>query len=255
MKKNHILIFISCSVLFMPSCKIMYTPNMQNVPLLKEKNEVRATVGFSDYQAAYALTNNIGIMVNGQYKKPTWTLTSGSTEYKYESKKTLIEGGAGYFKPLGKNGIFETYAGGGMGSVTFDRSYSDTTGGPSTSFDKYSAKTTRYFIQPSIGLSIENLDFAFSTRFVSLKFSNIDTAGYTPNGLFEQDLSDLDKTTYMFIEPALILRLGWKYVKFHFQALLSLPLNSEPINFVPFSVNFGIHINIAPRYKNGTQPN
>ena len=221
---------------------------MQNVPLFKEKNEVRATLGISNYQAAYAVTDHVGIMINGQYKKPTWSLTTGGTKYQYESKKTLIEGGAGYFSPIDKSGIVEIYAGGGIGNVSFDRSFSDTLGGPSTSYNKYSARTTRLFVQPSFGFSTDIIDIAISARFVGLKFSNIDTSGYSPAVLEENDLSQLDKPFYMFLEPAITFRVGWEYVKFHMQAMLSYKLNEESINAYPFMMNIGLNINIAKRY-------
>lgn len=222
---------------------------MQNVPLFKEKNEIRATVSVSNYQAAYSVSDHIGLMVNAQYKKPEWSLTVGNTKFNYESKKTLIEGGAGFFSPFGKSGMFEVYGGAGAGSVSFDRSFSDTSGGPSTVFNRYYAKTTRFFVQPSVGLSHDNVDLAFSTRFVGLQFSDIDTSGYTQFFLIENDLSELGKPFYMFLEPAVTLRAGWKYVKFHLQCLLSAKLNSEPLNYIPFSFNMGMHINIAPRHK------
>ena len=188
MKKLHIIIFILSYVLLTQSCKIMYTPNMQNVPLFKEKNELQATISTNNYQTAYAVSDHIGIMVNGQYKKPTWSLTSGNTKYNYESKKTLIEGGVGYFSSVKKLGVFEIYGGGGVGNVSFNRSYSDTTGGPSTSYNRYSAKTKCFFVQPSIGLRVDNVDLAFSMRLVGLKFSNIDTSGYKKAVLVENDL-------------------------------------------------------------------
>lgn len=249
MKKSILICCAAASALFFQSCKIMYTPNMQNVPLMQEKNEVKATVGPSDLQAAYAVTENVGVMLNGQYKKPTWTWTAGNTAYKYESRKTLVEAGAGYSMKLGASGIFETYGGAGIGKVTYNRSYSDTSGGPTTTTDRYTASTTRFFIQPSVGVTNENVDFAFSTRIVGLKFSNIDTAGYTQDILLEEDLSNLNKPLYTFFEPALTLRVGYKYVKFHLQAIYSIKLNQDRLNYLPFSINFGAHINIAPRFK------
>jgi len=214
----------------------------------RKKNELRATLAVNNYQAAYAVTDHIGVMLNGQYKFPSWSSTEDNIEYNYKSKKMLIEGGAGYFMPLEKLGVLEVYGGGGFGKLTFNDSYSDTTGGSSTTYDRYSANTIRFFIQPSIGISSNDLDLAFSTRIVGLKFMNIDTSGYTQTDLIENDISQLNKPLYMFLEPAITLRFGWKYVKFHVQAIASAKLNSEPLNYSPFSVNMGVHIDIAPRY-------
>lgn len=247
MMKRPLIVIAAIAVLAMQSCKIMYTPNMQNVPLFQEKNEVRGTVGISDFQGAYAITDHVGVMLNGQYKSPSWTIQTGSRDYKYESKKYLVEGGSGYFMGLGESGVFEIWGGGGAGKVTFDRSYADSTSTKMT--DQYSAKTARFFIQPGIGLTTKTVDFAFSLRYVGLKFSNIDTVGYTQDVLLEEDLSNLDKTMYSFFEPAVTLRAGKEYVKFHLQAIWSLKLNEDRLNYIPFTINFGAHINIAPRYK------
>lgn len=249
MKNISIPVFFVLVFLMMQSCKIMYTPNMQNVPQMKEKNEVRATVGFSDAQAAYAVTDKIAIMANAQYKKPSWTVTSGSMEYKYESKKNLIELGGGYYKKVDDYFTFEAYGGAGYGWLNYNRSYADTSGGQATVYNKFKANATRFFLQPSIGVSTDFADFAISTRFVGLKFRNIDTSGYRQDELLEEDLSGLDKPFYSFFEPAMTLRLGAKYVKFHIQAIYSLKLNEEKLNYMPFTVNFGVHLNIAQRFK------
>ncbi len=44
----------------------MYVPNMHNVPLLKEKNELVVNLSTTNYQSAYAITDNIALMTNGQ---------------------------------------------------------------------------------------------------------------------------------------------------------------------------------------------
>jgi len=248
------LIFISSYLLFIQSCKVMYTPNMQNVPLFKEKKELRATVGFNDAQLAYAITDNIGIMANLQHKKPTWTSTTTTNgiqgaEFNYESEKNLIEAGIGYFKIIEESLVFEVYAGGAVGNIMFKRNYSQAPGAPSTLVDKYSANTSRFFIQPTIGYTDEHLDVALSTRFVALKFSGINTYGFTPNYFLEENRSGLEESFYTFFEPALTSRVGWKYVKLHLQAFLSLQLNNKALNYNPFGFNVGIHINIAQRHK------
>jgi hypothetical protein len=247
MFKRPFIVLAAITMLAFQSCKIMYTPNMQNVPLFQERNEIRATIGVSDFQGAYAITNHMGVMLNGQYKNPKWKLTTGNREYNYKSNKSLVEAGTGYFMGLGESGVFEVWGGGGVGKVTFDRSYSDSNS--TTMTDQYSANTSRFFIQPSIGLTTKNFDFAFSMRFAGLKFSNIDTTGYTPDGLLIEDLSNLDKPLYSFFEPAITLRAGKEYVKFHLQAIWSIKMNEDRLNYIPFTVNFGAHINIAPRFK------
>ena len=64
-----ILFTTSTLILLIQGCALMYFPNMQNVPLLKDKHELKSTIGISNYQVAYSITQHIGIMLNGQYEK------------------------------------------------------------------------------------------------------------------------------------------------------------------------------------------
>jgi hypothetical protein len=247
MKNLRFPIFIICYLLLSQSCtRIVYVPNMQNVPLLQEKNEVRATLGVSNFQGAYAVTNNIGVMINGQFRNGGGGPESSFQWFQELAKTKSIEGGVGYFKPFNGIGVFEIYGGGGIGSISFDE-YENY-------LDKYSAATSRFFIQPSVGISNKYLDIAFSLRFVSLKFYNADTSEYVYgsssfNNEENVDLNELDKHDYTFIEPALTCRFGWKYVKFHLQAVFPNQLNNAPINYNKSSLFAGVHFNIAQRNK------
>lgn len=243
--KNFVIIFsLGCVGLIFQACEVYYVPNTQNVPLFKERNELRATISGQNYQAAYSLTDHIGIMLNGQYINRKWDINEDSVKSNFISEKFLIEGGMGYFNKIGNNGVFETYAGGGEGYATFNRIT------PSKRMEM-SADFSRFFIQPSIGYSEDVVDVAFSLRYVGLKFFNIDTTGYTPSLLSNYNLiiPNLHNTWYNFLEPALTIRVGYKYAKFHMQFLYSQKLNNEPLNYVPFRINLGLHINIAQRFK------
>ena len=249
MKRFYLFAVLAAS-LALPSCKIMYMPNAQNVPLMKEKGEIRANVGVSNYQGSYALTENIGLMLNGQYRNSTFTGESGSYNYEYSSSRWLVEGGGGYFKPLGEDGVVEAYGGLGYGGVTFDRSSQDSSGGTQVnSTDRYNANMIKLFIQPAIGVTSEYADFAFSMRFVGAKFSSIDTIGYTEQDLINEQISGVEKPFFAFIEPAITVRGGWKYVKFHTQFIYSHLLTKEELNRSPFNFNVGINICIADRHK------
>lgn len=250
MKKFYLFAVLAGS-LALPSCKIMYAPNAQNVPLMQEKGEIRANIGVSNYQAAYAVTENIGVMANGQFKKTDWSIGSDLDKESFISKKWLGEVGAGYFKKLGEHGVMEAYTGLGYGSVTFDRTSTNTdTMGTSTNLlSTYNANTFKLFVQPAIGVSSEYADYAFSMRFVGLKFNNIDTTGYTPQDLIEEDIADIEDPFFAFLEPAVTVRVGWKYVKFHTQLIYSLKLSEAQLNYNPFNINVGVNISIADRHK------
>lgn len=249
MKKTLYFAIIIAFLFALQSCEIMYYPNMQNVPLFKEKNEVRASLSASNVQAAYSVTNNIGIMVNGQFGSRSWNTTSENpvkeTKYEYSSNRLFAEGGVGYFMPVSTNGVFEIYGGAGAGKIDFKKEITET-----NYYEKYdlSANTMRFFIQPNIGYTNEVVDIAFSTRFAALKFYDLKNT-FIKDDLIDNDINDIDKPLYTFIEPAVTVRFGWKYIKFHTQVMMSLKTNYESLNYLPLSFNAGMHLNIAPRYK------
>jgi len=256
MKKKNLFFQIIGISLIAQSCNIMYTPNMQNVPLLSEKNEVRATIGPFDYQAAYAVTDKIGVMLNGQYH----TRNTNTYDFMTESrsinncKSTLIEGGVGYIGKLSENALFEVYGGyGGGKNSTFDN-YLDFNTGALIRKESFSATTNRFFLQPSIGFSNEYFDIAFSSRLMVLNFSNIDTLNYSTMMLVDQDLFNIDKEPFVFIEPAVTMRVGYKWVKIQAQMMYSFKYNSTPLNYLPLTMTIGIHFNLASRWRSNKAP-
>jgi hypothetical protein len=247
MKKLYLLAVLA-GTLSLHSCKIMYMPNAQNVPLMREKGEFRANIGVSNFQTAFATSKMMGVVANGQYRTTKWSLGSGSSEIKYDSKRWVSEAGSGFFMPLGEKGVFEVYAGGGYGGITFNRTRMDSMGN-ATYFDRYNANMIKTYVQPAIGLTAENVDMAFSVRYVGLKFNNIDTIGYTQNDLIVENLAGVEKPFFSFIEPAFTVRLGFKYVKLHSQLVYSHKLNIQPLNRSPLNINVGVNICIAKRHK------
>lgn len=236
--KTRTIVFLSF-IIFATSCKVMYVPNMVNVPLFKEKNEFRGTVSLWDYQFAYAPAKNIGLMANGYVRN-----SSFSDITNYSTSRNLFEGGIGYFNNLNEGFVFETYVVGGVGNLSYNNSDIYTT---PTVDKKFTTGFTRFFIQPSIGYTNDFVDVAFSTRIVKLGFNSIKNDGYTAQDLKDENILDLDKTNYYFIEPTFTVRMGYKWCKIHLQAVYSNKVNFEPLNYQKFSFNFGLHINIAPR--------
>lgn len=252
--KSKLLYLVILSSLFTGCAKVMYVPNSINVPLLKEKNEFSATISFTDYQFAYAISQNIGLMLNGYVNSSIYSginYTDPLSDYSlsssnYSTSRNLIEGGVGYFTPLDEGIMFETYVGFGSGKLSYDRD--DNNNSLNTNY-KYSTEFSRIFIQPSIGYTNDFFDIAFSARVVKLDFNNIETKNYNTNMLAQEQINNLDKTSYYFIEPAVTVRLGYKWGKLELQGLYSNKINAEPLNYQTFSINVGLHINLATRFK------
>lgn len=243
--KLNLLVIIGLSLL--SSCKVLYIPNMVNSPLLKEKGEAKINLNTNNLQASYAVTDNVGLMVNGYYNKNDWNITSGSLVNEYQSKRFLVEGGAGYFKSLGEKGVFEAYAGAGYGTLNYNYKLLDN--GIEAEYNRWASNNLKLFIQPVIGTTGEKFDFSFFTRFVGLKFSNVDTINYTPAELDFEGLSNVEKTTWMFLEPGVSIRFGTPLIKLQLQTLYSYKLNPEPLNSKNFVFNIGLHVNLSKLTK------
>ena len=256
--RRAIFIWISAItiLLFLDSCShYYYVPNQHNVPLFKEKNEVRVSGAFiqgneingADVQAAYAMTKESAIMANALILNPTST----------DGRGQLYELGAGYFKPIpspysviAKKFVFETYGVVGLGNaVNYYNKYPNS----------ISTNIIKAYVQPSIGYTSNLFDLI-----VSAKIGAIHTFGIrksmpdstyselTQNGSsIANDLGILNQSRTSFIfEPAFTFRLGFKYVKLHFQVgttvvgsnFRQLSLTSSP------TTDVGITIFIAKRF-------
>lgn len=143
MKKSTYYLILAFVTLILSSCTTtLYVPNAVNTPLLKEKHEFKATIGPNNAQAAFGLTDNFGIIANGYWDKfKSETTTNGQTTQTL-NKGNLYELGLGYYKPLTKVIVFETYLGGGLGNINFNQD---------NGTKRYDVKGTKFFVQPSIG--------------------------------------------------------------------------------------------------------
>ncbi len=252
MKITQKLLLIALLIAFLSSCKIMYVPNNQNIPMLEEKGDIKANLGFKDLQLAYGITDHIGIMANGYYNKNEWTanteISNNKYLYEYLSTRSLIEGGLGYYSALGGAGRFEVYGGAGYGKVNFD--YDLLENGTQTETNTFKVDMMRIFIQPAIGMQSDNFGFAFSTRLASLTFSNINYTGYTQAELEDEGLHELEDDMFMFIEPAITLRAGFRYIQLQFQPYYNMRLSGpSSINSKTYGLNFGVYLSIDDFFK------
>jgi len=208
-------------ILFFSSCAPVYIPNTSNTPLLTNKKEVQASIhagtsGF-DPQFAYAVTDHMGIMLNGSFLNST----SDSTDSYHKHK--FVEAGAGYYSHFGTRGKFETFAGAGFGKIDALYWLSDS----NVSF-------TRYFIQPSVGITTKVVDAGLSTRIVIVNYNQISTS--VPG---------------VFFEPIFTLKAGYDHIKAVGKIGFSFPMNSEKTNFdnQPFILSLGIQANFGKIFR------
>jgi predicted porin len=227
--------------LLLSSCThYYYVANVHNVPLFKEKNEYRisGSLGSGDestcieVQAAYSVTDKIGIMANYMSAKG-----GDVTSHNYGSGN-YIDGAVGYYKPVGRFGVFETY--GGLGLINQRHEYS------SGSSDLSSLK---FYIQPSFGFTSKFFDIAVSTRFSALTF-NIKSNNISGNYELSNELNSLSTNVRYYFEPAITLRAGWQYTKLQFQAAYSGNIIHEDMQIgEDYHFSIGICFSFANRFK------
>jgi len=244
MKK--LVISVLCTLLLSSCAHYYYVPNVQNVPLFREKNEYRFSAFYGngeesssgEVQAAYSATSNIGLMAN------FISASGGNSTGQNSAKGYCLEGAAGYFKPFGNAAVFEVYGGLGGGSQNhkYYSSFSN------QSYGTADLSFVKVFIQPSFGMTFNAFDVAFSTRMSSLSFTDVK---YNSINSYESIvLHDIAGKGRFFIEPAITLRGGWKNVKFQLQGLISTDL-SNPTQYIGEGYHFsaGMYFTIANRYK------
>lgn len=243
-KKNLICAF---GVGLLSSCThYYYAPNQQNIPLFKEKEEVRISGGYGfegmpgelnqaeaiDLQVAYAFSHKYAAMVNFQY-------VSGG-EGNSRANGQFVEGGFGRYKVLRDGAVFECYTGFGWGSQ-YHR-YSDVLSADLSHI--------RFFIQPSFGWKFNAIELAFSTRLCDTYFVKVSPqSSYgTPISRYDLDVVDNNRNSIL-LEPALTLRIGWKSVKLQLQGVYSGNLTHPDLNFYYSFLSAGIIIGISPIKK------
>lgn len=220
-----------------------YSPNAHNVPLFTKKGEtaIRIVTGGGDdvnnavdVQGAVALTNNIGLMIN-YYN--AW----GAEEGYGSGSGNLLEGGFGFFNPVNKHLIFETYAGGGGGSVT---NYYN-----SQKIAHSTLKLNRLFIQPSLGYRSQYFDIALSLRAVNVNYTSFKSL-FLNNTDYVNEQEQLNKIRdnpkYLLWEPALTVRGGSKTVKAQFQVGFSYNHTNPDFPQETFNANIGLALNLFP---------
>jgi len=201
--KKYIIHFVKLFAigLIFQSCSPTYIANVINTPMLSKKGDLKIAgyLGVSgfDQQAAYALTDNVGLMLNGSF----WNLLSDSIST--FPGHLFIEAGSGYYTCLGKYVRLDTYGGIGFGRL---KSSLDNR----LLFSGADINSMRMFIQPSIGFTSNICDVVLSSRFV-----------------MENIYHDSKPISEYFLEPVFTTKLGYEPLKFVWQIGVSFPLKQN----------------------------
>lgn len=229
--KKYFIYFVSI-LIAISSCKTAYVPNTVNVPLFEDSGQVRVSGDLAgNIQFAASLGRNFGVMANGMWKK------EGEETDALYGKGHLYEAGIGGFSRTQSNIKYEAYVGGGVG----------------TAFTKENTKTfevngARFFFQPSVGYHHSIFEIAFTPRFVAGKYQK-PTTTYTTAELIASNLADVNKPTWMFIEPALTFRVGYQWLKLQLQLGKSIKLTDQALAYKKEFNSLGVIFDLGRRYR------
>lgn len=256
-KHTKPVLLISIISIFITStgCVTLYKPNTINSPMLKEKGELNASAAFGfsgsglyNLQTSYAVSDHIGIMLNGMYHTREITSDDNSVD---RLNMLFVEAGGGYFSSFGKNtkGLFQCYGGMGYGSTTDKIEYT------TQIFPEVSAEYINAFIQPGIVHADNNFKIGIDVRVNYVSLYNIHAFLYEYFDWWNTDFTYQSDATLDFvnIEPAMTVQGGGEKIKAVFQLGAIIPainaqsyfdVNSSSL-FVGPLLKFAVGINYS----------
>jgi hypothetical protein len=170
------------------SCAPIYVPTTRNVPLFRGAGEFQASAYVTtgvDVQAAFALTDHIGVTGCYSILSQKQTLPTDALEPNFQRKNNFGEAGLGYYKRIGEGTSYSNYY---FFAKDFGVKGIVATG-----------KYQQFFIQPSIGTNKKKFNMAFTLRVSAVEFSK-----FTSNGFTSTTVSVVpDEPLHIFVQPAI----------------------------------------------------
>ena len=210
MRQNNQLFLILVSVFLFNSCHIYY-PQSTDIPLIKEKNELRVDGGISLYYpsisgtVSYGLTDKIAVQISGNSTPTTVQISESSSQ----TPIYLLSAAVGLYKfnPT-SNWTKELYVGFGTGYAA-DAYYDDYHSG--SLIGNYQI----YYIQGNIGKrnkKMKFLEYAFGLKLglINTHFSVENV--YTRTG--QRPIIKCDELGAL-VEPVISLKLGGERLMFN----------------------------------------
>lgn len=224
------LIFLG--IIILTNCKPpAYVANKVNTPMITDKNDFTADVGVGasglNIQTAYSPAKHLGIMANFA----TEFIFSKKENKKYH-KVNFGDIGFGYYHKFGDFFMVDLYGGGGLG---FSKIMLDS----NNRTDLTNVNYYRLFAQPSIAFTSNIFKLDLACRF---NYINAYQAWGTSSSAYSGNV--------FCYEPALTIKLGYKWIMAYLQWAVSLPFKDIDNNVyspnvwnftggLSFSFNFG----------------
>jgi hypothetical protein len=233
MNRSHIAVLI-LGIGLCSACRTVYSPNAANSPLLQEEKEFKALVAPNNVQAAYAVTDHFGVMLNGYLNSYT------SDDKDFHNKGKALELGIGYFNKTPGDVIYEVWGGAGRFNVAMDEA---------SASKRFDAKATKLFIQPGVGWVSPYFDLGLSSRFSMLNYNSPEITGYTQQEQRDYYFESLAVKPHLFWEPAITVRGGYKWIKLQVQYGRVIKLSTNQLNYSDDFTTIGVSFNLAQWYK------
>jgi len=218
MKK--IIYILSITLMGVSCIPPMYIPNTTNTPSLKQKGDIEASYSLGtnghDLQSGYAINDDYGVMLNVSLGNEK---SDSSANF---LKHNFFEGGFGRTFILNKDenketkSMFTLFSGVGFGSTSGLVKFSNIFNTDLNYTNQLQGSLFRVFIQPSIGLSSDNLDFFFTLRTSYVNAYKLETnieADWQISNVSDDDynkyLELINRKPYnIFVEPTITLKVG-----------------------------------------------
>ena len=222
---NKILIIGFALSLTLTSC-IVYQPQLTDIPLIHEKNDLRVDAGVSLLPSAqatisYGLTDKVAIQGFGSY---------GADE------KYYLQAATGIYKNKGNDRVLELYGGFGYGH---GEAYDDTE--PGTLLGNYQL----YFGQLNYGrkanqTSKTELGFGFKTGYLH---TDVNDRNYYTSGSYT-----IYKDHNLLLEPTGIIKFGKGKLRFNVKLgstfIFNFSQNGKVIPYSRMNLGFGLNFRL-----------
>ncbi len=216
------------------SCRTVYSPNTVHNSLLQEKGEFKGFIAPNNLQAAYAVTDHFGVMANGYYNSFT------SDDKDFHNKGKALELGVGYFNKMPNNIVYEVYGGAGRFNVRMDES---------AGAKNFDANATKLFIQPGIGWVNPYVEVGLAPRVSMISYNSPEIRGYTAQEQSSYYFETLATKPHLFLEPAVTVRGGYKWVKLQLQVGRAFKLSKNQLNYDDGIGSIGLVFNVGEWYR------
>lgn len=232
------LLLLFSLIILSESCAPIYIPSDINAPLFTNEGEAVLSLNYGsngfNYQAAYALSENLAFQINGQSMSQDVDNDTKQSTRISDPKQTISyhEAAFGFFNSINESTVIEIFAGFGFGNAS--------------AFDKYNIFTSdkiyaegeyyKLFLQADIGAKMKFLEGGFAIRLAELHYNDLRFENYEFTG----------EPNSIFFEPALFLRLGGPNFKVKTQIGFASKLKDEEFiqyESMTMSIGFIIRLN------------